>query len=95
MGGDKLSEECGLGSSSDHGEQSSINSGGDSTHLRDSTGEMASEEGHENDSSDNESTIDSEEDQNEESQLKSPAGSKGPYAMIWTGQKWVKKYVNE
>ena len=36
-----------------------------------------------------------EEDQNEESQLKSPAGSKGPYAMIWTGQKWVKKYVNE
>ena len=53
MGGDKLTEECGLGSSSDHGEQSSINSGGDSTHLRDSTGEMASEEGHENDSSDN------------------------------------------
>ena len=45
MVGDKLTEECGLGSSSDHGEQSSINSGGDSTHLRDSTGEMASEEG--------------------------------------------------
>ena len=48
-----MTEECGLGSSSDHGEQSSINSGGDSAHLRDSTGEMASEEGHENDSSDN------------------------------------------
>ena len=49
-----MTEECGLGSSSDHGEQSSINSGGESGgHLRDSTGEMASEEGHENDSSDN------------------------------------------
>ena len=52
--GSKLGDELGLGSSSDHGEQSSINSGGDSAgHLRDSTGEMASEEGQENDSSDN------------------------------------------
>ena len=52
--GNKSGDEFGLGSSSDHGEQSSINSGGDSAgHLRDSTGEMASEEGHENDSSDN------------------------------------------
>ena len=49
-----MGDEFGLGSSSDHGEQSSINSGGDSAgHLRDSTGEMASEEGQENDSSDN------------------------------------------